>query len=121
MDVVATQLAELQARYPDAHTEQTSDGQRVAVVPDVPVSDGWSLPTVTLRVLVPDGYPHVHLDCFYTETDLRLASGAEPANSSIQDIFGGQYRWFSWHAAAENAGNGSLDKYVRFCERRLKE
>jgi len=121
MDVVLTQLADIQHRYPDARVEPSPDGQRVLVVPDVPVAEGWNLPAVTLRVLVPMGYPHAHPDCFYAEEQLRLASGAEPANSSIQPILGGQYRWFSWHLGNWHEATGSLDQYVRFCERRLRE
>ena len=121
MDVIATQVADLERRYPGARIEHAADGQRVLVVPDVPASQGWTPSAVTVRVVVPTGYPHVHPDCFYTEPDLRLASGGEPQNSSIQAVFGGQYRWFSWHVAAWDAGNSSLDKYLRFCEQRLKD
>src|SRR5690349_5546686 len=97
MDVVAAQVAEVQRRYADARLEQAQDGNRVLVVPDVPVCAGWSMPAVTIRVLVPAGYPHVQPDCFYTEAELQLAGGAEPSNSALQPMFGGQYRWFSWH------------------------
>jgi Prokaryotic E2 family E len=121
MDIVLEQLADVQRRYPQAHVEPSPDGQRVLVVPEVPVAEGWNLPAVTVRVLVPMGYPQVNLDCFYAEQQLALASGAAPTNSSIQPILGGQYRWFSWHLGNWDAGNASLDQYVRFCERRLKD
>jgi hypothetical protein len=120
MDVIAAQVADVERRYPDARVEQASEG-RVLVVPGVPTGDGWSRANVTVRVLVPAGYPHVHPDCFYTESDLRLVSGAEPANSAMQVMFGSEYRWFSWHVGSWDANNGSLDKYVRFCEQRLKD
>jgi Prokaryotic E2 family E len=57
-----------------------SDGQRLLVVPGVPTNAHWNIPTVTIRVVIPAGYPHVTLDCFYTDATLRLASGAEPGN-----------------------------------------
>jgi hypothetical protein len=72
-------------------------------------------------VLIPVGYPHVKLDCFYTDATVRLGSGAEPAASNVQAVFGGSYRWFSWHLAAWDPIHGSLDQYIRFCEGRLKE
>lgn len=121
MDLIASQVADVQRRYPGACVEQAADGQRVLLVPEVPAGAGWNPPVATLRIVIPAGYPHVRPDCFYTDENLRLASGAEPANSSIQPVFGGQYRWFSWHLSAWDEGNGSLDQYVRFCERRLRE
>ena len=121
MDVVTTQIAQLQDRHPEAHLERAPDGQQLLVVPGVTTGEGFSASEVTLRVLVPTGYPHAHPDCFYTDASLRLVSGAEPANSSVQPVFGGQYRWFSWHLAAWDSGTGSLDQYVRSCERRLRD
>jgi E2/UBC family protein E len=119
--MVATQLADIQARHPEARLETPADGQQVLVVPEVTLPEGWTVLSVTLRVLVPAGYPHVNPDCFYTDETLRLASGVEPANSSIQPIFGGQYRWFSWHLSSWDPGSDGLEQYVRFCERRLRE
>jgi hypothetical protein len=120
MDPLAKQLAELQNRYPDARLEQ-ADGQRMLVVPGVRTANGWSVAETTVRVIVPVGFPQVHPDCFYTEPQLRLATGAEPANTAFQVVFGGQYRWFSWHVVSWSAQSGSLDQYVRFCERRLQD
>jgi hypothetical protein len=121
MDLLARQLAEVQRRFPEARFETTPDGQRILVVPDVPVGPGWTRPTATIRIVVPAGYPHVGLDCLYVESDLRLASGAEPVNSSIQGVFGAEYRWFSWHVATWDPTGASLDRYVRLCEARFKE
>ena len=120
MDLLTRQLGELQQRYPGARLDAVPEG-RVLIVPNVPVGRAWSMPTVTLRIMVPAGYPHVGLDCFYTEPDLRLSSGAEPTNSSIHSAFGGQYRWFSWHATGWDSESGTLDRFVRLCERRLRE
>ena len=122
IDVVTNQLADVQRRYPTARTEQTADGQRVLVVPGIQLEAGWSSPDTTLRFVVPVGYPHANLDSFYTDASLRLASGAEPDNTALQQMFGGQYRWFSWHLGSGwDVERGSLDTYVRFCERRLRD
>jgi hypothetical protein len=91
------------------------------VVPDVPLPPGWSKGAITVRILVPAGYPQVKPDCFYVDHDLRLATGTEPANGNIQSVFGSQYRWFSWHIASWDPVSGSLDQYVRVCQARLKE
>jgi hypothetical protein len=121
MDVVDQQLLDVMRRYPEARVQVNADGTRLLVVPSVPVASGWTTATATVLVLVPVGYPHVKLDCFYTESTLRLATGAEPASSNVQTVFGGSYRWFSWHLATWDATRSSLDQYVRFCECRLKE
>lgn len=120
MDRLAGQLSALQTRYPEARLE-LADGQRVLVVPDVPTGSGWSGTETTVRVIIPAGYPQVSPDCFYTERQLRLVTGAEPTNTSLQAVLGGQYRWFSWHLASWSPQTGSLDQFVRFCESRLKD
>jgi hypothetical protein len=121
LDIIGAQLAALQRRFPEARIEVASDGQRVLVVPNVSVGPGWNKDTLTVRVLLPVGYPHVKPDCFYTDGDLRLAAGAAPANGSLQSVFGGQYWWFSWHINNWNPNSGSLDQYVRVCQQRFKE
>lgn len=121
MDVLAEQLAEVQRRYPDARIEAASGGSRLLIVPGVPVGAGWNARSTTVRVLVPVGFPHVKPDCFYADATLRLATGAEPQSSNLQSVFGGQYRWFSWHISTWDPTRGSLDQYLHVCEGRLKE
>jgi len=121
MDLLTKQLAEVQRRHPKARFETTPEGHRVLVVPEIPLCAGWSHKDASIRIVVPAGYPHVNPDCFYTDADLRRATGMDPANSSLQPVFGAQYRWFSWHLAGWDPTKGTLDWYVRFCERRLKE
>ncbi len=121
MDVLSAQLAEIKRRYPAARLELAPDGAQVLVVPDVLLCGGWNASATTIRVLIPIGFPHVKADCFYADATLRLASGAEPASSSLQNIFGGQYRWFSWHISTWNPAAGSLDQYLRVCQSRLQE
>jgi hypothetical protein len=121
MDLVTAQLAEVQRRHANASFESTPEGHRILIVPSVRLYPGWSRDEVSIRIVVPAGYPHVKPDCFYTEADLRLASGQEPTNSTQQPVLGGQYRWFSWHLAGWNPTQDTLDRYVRFCEARLKD
>lgn len=121
MDVLAAQLADIQRTHPAARFEAAPDGSRALVVPGVCICNGWNTPETTVRILVPVGFPHVKPDCFYTDAALRLASGAEPASSSLQNVFGGQYRWFSWHITAWDPARGSLDQYLHVCKSRLRE
>lgn len=121
MIALDNQLEQLRRSFPDARFEQTADGQQVLVVPNVRCAMGWNIDFVTMRVLVPAGFPHVKPDCFYTESNLRLQNGGEPVSSSVQNVFGAQYRWFSYHLAAWDPNTASLDQYVHFCQRRLME
>jgi hypothetical protein len=121
MNAVDRQLRLLQGRHPGARIENKVDGHQVLVVPDVPTGLGWNRDRVEIAVIIPVGYPQVRLDCFYAAADLRLASGAEPGNSSSQTVFGRTYRWFSWHVASWDPARDGLDQYVRFCESRLRE
>jgi len=120
MDVLAVQLADVRRRYPAAGLEPASDGSGLLMVPEVHLCHGWSATVTSMRVLIPVGFPHVKPDCFYADAALRLASGAEPASSNLQNVFGGQYRWFSWHISAWDPARGSLDQYLRVCESRLR-
>jgi len=121
MDVLGAHLAEVQRRHLAARLEPAPDGSRLLIVPDLRLCPGWNAPATTVRVLVPIGFPHVKPDCFYTDGALRLASGAEPASSNLQNVFGGQYRWFSWHVSTWDPARGSLDQYLRVCESRLRQ
>ena len=121
MDLLTKQLFDVHERCPQARFELAPDGQRLLVVPGVSVGSAWNRRDVTLLVVVPSGYPHVNLDCFYTDAELLLASGADPANSSLQSVFGRQLRWFSWHLSAWDPTTVTLDRYLRFCEARLRE
>jgi hypothetical protein len=120
LDIIDSQLAEVRVHYPEARIESVPDGQHLLTVPDVGVGPGWTMPRATVRILVPTGFPHVKPDCFYTEAELRLANG-DPASSTVQNVFGGVYRWFSWHLQDWNAASSTLQRYVAFCRRRLQE
>ena len=120
LDPAASQLVAVQSRYPAAAFYRLPDGTRVLVVPAVPVAPGYNLATVTLRIVVPVGFPQIRLDCFYTEAHLTLASGIQPQNSGVQMLGGDQLRWFSWHPSAWDAERDDLDHFVRFCESRLR-
>lgn len=121
IDLLASQLVDVQGRYPQARIDPATGGARVLVVPDVPLGHGWNQRSTTVRVLVAVGFPHVKPDCFYTDGSLRLAAGGEPASSNLQNAFGGQYRWFSWHIRSWDPSRGSLDQFVHVCEQRLRE
>jgi Prokaryotic E2 family E len=121
MDLLGRQLTVVQQRYPGARLGTSAEGHRLLIVPGVATGAGWNCPAVKILVLIPAGYPHVPPDSFYTEAGAGLTSGAEPGSSCVQPVLGGTYRWFSWHLHRWDPGAGTLDRYVRFCESRLRE
>jgi hypothetical protein len=121
MDLLARQVADVQERFPGARLVASPEGHRLLIVPGVPTGTGWNCRVADVLVLIPAGYPHVPPDSFYTEAGLRLASDAEPSSSFIQPVLGGLYRWFSWHLCRWDPNSGTLDRYVRFCESRLRD
>jgi hypothetical protein len=118
---VERQFADVRKRHKLARIVTGVDGQTVVRIPAVKLSPGWNQEFADITFIVPIGYPHVAPDCFYTESVLRLASGQEPANSNVQAVFDGQYRWFSWHVKSWSPKTDTLDAYARFCERRLRD
>jgi hypothetical protein len=62
---------------------------------------GWNKSTTALLVIIPPGYPATPPDNFYTDQDLRPASGGEPGNASgALDHDGARWRQFSYHVEA---------------------
>ena len=43
---------------------------------------GWNKVETELLIKIPPGYPNTPLDNFYTDNDLRLESGQQPASTS---------------------------------------
>jgi Prokaryotic E2 family E len=120
MDVLGGHLNRLREEFPGARVKAVA-GANVLVVPDVPVASGWNRHAVTIRVIVPAGYPHAHPDCFYVESDVMLASGAQPSNSALQALGSNTYRWFSWHLGTWDGSRDELLQFVRSCQARFRD
>lgn len=100
----ASQFDKLRVRYPNAEIEELPSGAALVTLPDFPFPQGWSVNSSTVRFLVPVGYPGPRLDCFWTESGVRLANGAQPQNSQDphpipETPWSGL--WFSWHTENE--------------------
>ena len=52
------------------------------VVRELPLIGGWNQADTWVLILLPPGYPTTPPDNFYTNPELRLASGAQPSNTS---------------------------------------
>lgn len=121
IDTLDSQIAAVRGRYPDASIAPQADGGQLVHLPSVSLPDGWSAAATGIWFVVPAGYPTVRPDCFYADAGLRLVSGGEPGNSSMQVVDNVARRWFSWHLTSWDEARDGLAQYVRFVERRLAE
>lgn len=116
----------VRARFPTAEVDP--HGQWV-LVPDVALPTGWSMDSTPVLVEVPQGYPSTPPDNFYTSPDLKLASGAVPANTSGIRVFD-ETPWLQfsfhveaadWRPHAEIANSHTLVTYLEGVLQRLEE
>lgn len=121
MPVAEQELTRLTGRSPAAVLHPQADGTLIVEVPDVVLPAGWSMPSTIVRWVLSPGYPAAQPDCFFADADLRLANGAMPVNSGLQQLQGRQLLWFSWHVQGWRPGHDDLVSYLRFIESRLAD
>ncbi len=110
--------------YPGASYELRPDGSRRIRVPGCALpGGGWNMAETTVYFVTSPSYPMAQPDCFWTDPQLRLASGAMPQNTSVNNSHGGPENllWFSWHAAKWDPNRDSLLTYLKVIGRRLQE
>jgi hypothetical protein len=99
---VDTDFADLCRRYPNAALLDDGSGGHWVEIYDVPLPDGWSKRSTTVRFHAPTGYPFAFTDGdHWVDEDLRLESGGfppwsdQPANGRMLMHF----RWLctDWH------------------------
>ena len=122
--MLEAQLADLKARYPGAEATRLPSGTTLVTVPDVPLPSGWSKAKTAIRFLVPAAYPYAALDCFWADTDLRLAGERMPMNTGagnpIPEV-GQPALWFSWHLAHPwNPNRDTLSSWMNAINDRLR-
>ena len=124
MTLFEEQLEILRSQYPDVAVRHFPSGAILVVLPKVLLAEGWSKNSTAVSFLAPVGYPHAKPDCFWTDGDLRLASGAPPANTGpnpIPEMNESGHLWFSWHTAQWNPNRDSLLTYVNVVKNRLRD
>lgn len=73
------------------------------VVRSVPLGQGWSKAATAVLVLLPGGYPSTPPDNFYTDADLKLATGSCPGSTSPNQTAAGRTcLQFSYHVEASD-------------------
>src|SRR6266511_2225472 len=115
MTPLEQQFEILSSHFPGASIEHLSNGSAVITIPEVPLPPGWSRQKATVRFVAPAGYPFAKPDCFWADSDLRLASGATPQSTGNNPIPGAApmpLTWFSWHLAQWNPNRDSLVTYL---------
>lgn len=120
--VAALQLDALKEAFPGSTLEPLPGGVELVEVPEVPLAPGWNKSTTTVWFLIPVGFPSATPDCFFADVDLRLANGAQPANSNVQEIPNagkGPHVWFSWHTSGWRPTRDTLLTYMRVIRDRL--
>ena len=122
MGVLEEQFTSLLQDYPSAQMKPQADGTFVVVIEGSKLAQGWNQATTTVRFVVPLGYPIARPDCFWTDSNVRVANGtANPKNAAIQlTAFAGEQMWFSWHVGSWNPQTDSLKTYMKVIEARLK-
>lgn len=112
----------LSEAYPGATYEVRPDGARRIRVPGYAMPAGWNTAVTTIYFIVSPSYPMAQPDCFWTDPQLRLASGAMPQNTSVNNNYGPEnLLWFSWHASRWDPNRDSLLTYLKVIGRRLQE
>jgi hypothetical protein len=123
MSVLDDQLERLRVEFPTAKLTPQSNGSTLITITNFPLRQGlWNKPSTTIYFIAPVGYPIARPDCFWTEPDLRMASGAPPQNTGQQTPpFDSQPKlWFSWHPSSWSANRDNLLTYTRLIKERLK-
>jgi hypothetical protein len=121
------EFALLEARY--GELEHGPNGEWV-IVKGWLLPVGWNKPATSVLVQIPPGYPVTPPDNFYTDNDLRLASGTDPGNTSGNQspIDSRRWRMFSyhvegsdWHPHADVLQGHNLQTFFAGVEQRLRE
>jgi len=114
----------LKERHPTATFIELESGAALVSVPfTLPV--GWNTTEVTLRFLVPNGYPVAPPDSFWIEPNL-IVNGDKPGNSNWDQAIPEtelKGNFFSWHfeSGRWSPNRDNLIMWLRSCRDRLEQ
>lgn len=124
MDVLQQHLEHLSESHEIAfHPAPMPGWKAFVIIRRHPLPGGYSLDTSDVLVKIPANYPAGSPDMFWTPVDLKLASGAIPANAEVvETLLGDTWRRFSWHPkpGSWNPGKSDLNTYLGFVDSRLE-
>lgn len=122
MDLIESHFQKLQAQYPEATLSRRPDGSALVVIPNFLLPSGWSSQQTSILFVVPVGYPAARPDCFWADAGLRLSSGGQPSNTSVNANYGGaeQRLWFSFHPGSWHPTLDDLVTYTKLIKSRFE-
>jgi hypothetical protein len=109
-------------RVPHATAQEVHGHGTLISIPAVALAAGWNKPATEVHFFAPQGYPFAKPDCFWTDIDLRLASGALPQATNQGNPIPGLGKtalWFSWHVDPWNASRDDLLTWLASIRARL--
>ena len=117
--ILEEHLGRLKSMGFDTSTHVQPDNWTCVIIKCYPLPSGFSRDSSELLIRVPPLYPNGALDMFWLEESIRLASGALPANTSIESYVGRSWLRFSWHPQNWDPAHSSLLTYLAFIDVRL--
>lgn len=117
------QIQQLVDQFPGTSWLKNPDGSYVVTIPDVKLPTGWNAKETTVRFVLPVGYPISRPDCFWTNPELRLASGSIPQNTGNNQLPGSPTAllWFSWHVTKWSPNHDTVLTYFRVIMNRFNQ
>jgi hypothetical protein len=122
MGLVTLHVDRLRQRVGNLHVQEVQGSGSIVRIPDVALPDGWNKRQTQVTLVAPEGYPFAKPDCFWTDDDLRLANGALPQNSQLNNPIPGapgNCLWFSWHVEPWNPNQDDLVTWFTLIKQRL--
>lgn len=111
MGPLEVHVQRLMGRFPDVQVREVPNAGTMVTLPALTMPTGWNKQSTSVHFFAPVGYPFAKPDCFWTDEDLRLASGALPQNANCENPMPGLGKralWFSWHMEQWNASRDNL-------------
>ena len=113
--VVERHFARFRDRYNSAEIRELPSGAALITVPEIKIPSGWDTDCLSIRFLVPVGYPNAQPDCFWTQPAILLSNGSQPKNTAQNQIpeTNDIWFWFSWHLES-GQWNANRDDLVTY-------
>lgn len=116
--LAGTLAEEIEDLRKDGHTIEVAEEPNwiVLIFAEWPLPSGYTKSRTRLLLRIPRSYRFGKPDMFWTDGDLRLASGALPRQSSPEQILGYEWLRFSWHAQKWDPSKDNLRSYLAFVD-----
>lgn len=124
-------IERLRTKWPQSHYCPGKHGDYLIIVPGVLLPKGYRETICTILFIVPPGFPGARPDHFFTDIEIRLASGAIPKATVIAHPEGrgnfchpswpqwSRSMWWSWHLQMWNPNRDGLYTYMKVITQRL--